>query len=91
MKLSELADVVLDDGSADANPGIIVAGLSIPVGPTSTVVSAALLHEVVAGAIARLAARGLEAPVLRPTSEEGGRQHNERLRDRYRGRVRPVP
>lgn len=91
MKLSELADVVLDDGSADANPGVSVAGLGVPIGPTSTVVSAALLHEVVAGAIARLAARGLEAPVLRPNSEEGGRQHNERLRDRYRGRVRPVP
>jgi uncharacterized phosphosugar-binding protein len=90
-RLSALADVVLDDGAAETDPGISVAGLGICVGPTSTVVAAALLHEIVVDAVRRLAARGLEPPVLRPNSEEGGRQHNQRLRDRYRGRVRMVP
>jgi uncharacterized phosphosugar-binding protein len=91
MKLSQLADTVLDDGAAGADPGIAVPGLAELVGPTSTLVAAALLHEVVVSAVGHLAERGLTAPVLRPNSVEGGRQHNERLQDRYRGRIRVVP
>ncbi len=91
LKLSQLADVVLDDGAADADPGIDVNGMTERVGPTSTIVAAALLHEIVVDAVSRLAARGLEVPVLMPNSAEGGRQHNARLRDRYRGRLRMVP
>jgi uncharacterized phosphosugar-binding protein len=91
LKLSQLADVVLDDGAADADPGIAIAGLAERLGPTSTIVAAALLHEIVVEAVSRLTARGLEPPVLRPNSAEGGRQHNQRLRDRYRGRIRAVP
>jgi uncharacterized phosphosugar-binding protein len=91
LKLSQLADVVLDDGAADADPGITVAGLDERLGPTSTLVAAALLHEIVVGAVGRLAARGVQAPVLRPNSAEGGRRHNQVLRDRYRGRIRVVP
>ncbi len=91
MKLSQLADVVLDDGAAAADPGIAVAGLDERLGPTSTIVAAALLHEIVVLAVEHLAERGVRAPVLLPNSMEGGRQHNERLRDRYRDRVRPVP
>jgi uncharacterized phosphosugar-binding protein len=90
-RLFELADVVLDDGAAEEDPGISVAGLDVNVGPTSTVVAAALLQEIVVEAVAGLASRGLEAWVLRPNSESGGREHNERLRNRYRGRVRRVP
>jgi hypothetical protein len=41
--------------------------------------------------VSHLAARGLEVPVLMPNSADGGRQHNARIRDRYRGRVRIVP
>ena len=91
MKLSQLADVVLDDGAAGADPGIEVDGLAERVGPTSTLVAAALLHEVVVDAVGRLAARGYVAPVWRPNSAEGGTLHNELLADRFRGRIRIVP
>jgi uncharacterized phosphosugar-binding protein len=91
LKLSQLADVVLDDGAADVDPGISVHGMAARVGPTSTIVAGALLHEIVVDAVSRLAARGLEVPVIMPNSADGGPQHNARLRDRYRGRVRIVP
>ncbi len=91
MKLSQLADVVLDDGAADADPGIELPGLTERLGPTSTLVSAALLHEIVVDALARLAALGVNAPILRPNSAEGGRQHNQQLAARYRDRIRIVP
>jgi uncharacterized phosphosugar-binding protein len=91
MKLSQLADVVLDDGAAGADPGIEVSGLDECIGPTSTIVAAALLHEIVVQAVEQLTARGVKAPVLLPNSAEGGRQHNEQLRNRYRDRIRLVP
>ncbi len=91
MKLSQLADVVLDDGAADADPGIEVPGVPERLGPTSTLVAAALLHEIVVDAVGRLAARGVTAPILRPNSMDGGRQHNQQLAARYRDRIRIVP
>jgi uncharacterized phosphosugar-binding protein len=113
LKLHQLADVVLDDGTADeapalparSTPDVSTAGAdgtrragatTVDTAPdacaaqTSTIVAAALLHEMVADAVARLAARGVQAPVLKPNSAAGGREHNQRLRDRYRGRVRVV-
>jgi uncharacterized phosphosugar-binding protein len=90
-RLWELADVVLDDGAPDEDTGIGGRVTAPWAAPTSTVVATALLHEVVAEAIGRLAARGVEVPVLRSNSDAGGRQHNDRLRDLYRARVRLVP
>jgi uncharacterized phosphosugar-binding protein len=90
-RLWELADVVLDDGAPDEDPGTDGHGPAAWAAPTSTVVATALLHEVVAEAIGRMAAKGVEAPVLRANSDIGGRQHNDRLRDLYRARVRLVP
>jgi uncharacterized phosphosugar-binding protein len=91
LKLYELADVVLDDGAAGPDPGISLPGLAEMVGPTSTVVATALLQELVVEAVAGLTARGVEAPIYRPNSQQGGRVHNERLRSRYRRRVHSVP
>jgi uncharacterized phosphosugar-binding protein len=91
LKLYELGDVVLDDGAIGPDPGINLPGVDEYVGPTSTVVATALLQEAVVEAVAGLAARGIEAPVFRPNSQQGGREHNERLRARYRRRIRNVP
>lgn len=88
-KLFELADVVLDNGGVGADLAIRVG--EVGVGATSTVVAAALLHEVIVEAVFALAARGIEPPVYRANSEEGGREHNARIRERYRGRLKTVP
>jgi uncharacterized phosphosugar-binding protein len=89
-KLHDFADVILDDGGTEGGSDASRDGLDECTGPTSTIVAAALLHQIVADAVVRLGARGVKAPVLRPNSAEGGREHNERLRDRYTGRVRIV-
>ncbi len=88
-KLSELGDFVLDTGGVGADVAIRVG--AVGVGATSTLVAAALLHEVIVEAVFALAARGIELPVYRANSEEGGREHNARLRDRYRGRLKTIP
>lgn len=89
--LCEVADVVLDNGAIGADASVHVPGFDIGLGPTSTVIAEALLHEVVVGAIAALVARGLEAPVLRPNAERDGRAHNALVLDRYRSRLQRVP
>jgi uncharacterized phosphosugar-binding protein len=88
-KLFEFADIVLDNGGVTADVAVRV-GL-VGVGATSTVVAAALLHEVVVEAVFALAAREIELPVYRANSEDGGPEHNARLRERYRGRLHRVP
>jgi len=91
LKLYELADVVLDNGVEGRDGAVRVGDLDRGLGPTSTVVAAALLHQVVVSAVARLVARGIEPPVLRANAESGGREHNSELLDRYRGRLQRVP
>jgi len=87
-RLYELADIVLDNGSAGADVAIRVG--SVGVGATSTLVASALIHETIVEAVYILAARGIELPVYRANSEDGGREHNARLRERYRGRLNTV-
>jgi uncharacterized phosphosugar-binding protein len=88
-RLFELGDIVLDNGGVGADVAIRVG--IVGVGATSTLVAAALLHEVIVEAVFALAARGIELPVYRANSEEGGRENNARLRERYRGRLKTVP
>lgn len=90
LRLCELADVVLDTGVPGWDASIRVAGFDGGLGPVSTVIAEALLHEVVVDAITRLVARGLEPPVLRRNAERGGRDHNADVLRRYRGRLLPV-
>ncbi|MGD0019781.1 MAG: sugar isomerase domain-containing protein [Candidatus Limnocylindrales bacterium] len=88
-RLCELGDVVLDNGGIGPDEALRVG--SVGVGATSTLVAAALLYEVIVEAVVALAARGIEAPVYRANAEEGGREHNARLRERYHGRLKTVP
>lgn len=90
-RLFELADAVLDNGGRGADASLHVAGFEGGLGPTSTIVAEALLHEVVVSAVAGLAARGVVAPVLLANAEHGGRAHNRELLGRYRGRLERVP
>lgn len=88
-RLCELGDVILDNASLGLDPAVRVG--STAVGATSTLVASALLHEVLVEAVIALDARGIEAPVYRANSEEGGSEHNARLRKPYLGRLTPVP
>ena len=91
LKLYQVADAVLDNGAAGGDAAVHVADLDLGLGPTSTVVAAALLHEVIVSAVAGLVGRGVEPPVLRAHADRGGREHNAELLDRYRGRLQRVP
>jgi uncharacterized phosphosugar-binding protein len=57
-KLPEIADYVLDNGGCFGDAALDIAGIAERMGPTSTIVGAALIHAVWAEVGERLVARG---------------------------------
>lgn len=90
-RLFEVADIVLDTCSPRGDAALTIPGVAAAVGPTSTVVGAALLNAVIVGAVAELARRGLEAPVFASQNVEGTDAYNAALTARYRNRIRSLP
>lgn len=89
-RLLDLADVVLDTRGAAGDAAVHIAGAPADVGPTSTVVGAALLNAVMAEAVAELVRRGVPPPLLVSQNTDNFAEHNEALRRRYAGRIRSV-
>ena len=75
-RLHELADVVLDNGGVVGDAAIAVDGFERKVGPTSTVLGAAILNAVVAEAVQLLVNRGIEPDVYTSSNTEGGDEAN---------------
>jgi uncharacterized phosphosugar-binding protein len=89
-RLLDLGDVVLDTCGAPGDAAVHIDGSPADVGPTSTVVGAALLNAVMVEAIAELVRRGIPPPVLVSQNTDNFAEHNEALRQRYAGRIRSV-
>lgn len=71
-RVHELADVVIDNGGIVGDAAIDVDGFDRKVGPTSTVVGAAILGAVVAEAVQILVERGVSPEVYTSSNLEGG-------------------
>jgi uncharacterized phosphosugar-binding protein len=80
-RLHELADVVIDNGGAVGDAAVAIEGLATQVGPTSTVVGAAILDALVAEVVERLVARGIAPEVYASSNVAGGDAANDRYRD----------
>ena len=78
-RVHELADVVLDNGGEAGDAAIQIAGLDRRVGPTSTVVGAALINAVVCEAVQILVERGAPTDILVSSNVEGGDAANAAL------------
>jgi uncharacterized phosphosugar-binding protein len=81
-RLHELADVVIDNGGRVGDAAVEIAGFDRRVGPTSTVVGAAILEAVVAEAVEQLVARGVTPDVFTSSNVEGGDAANEAYLER---------
>ena len=77
--LQAIADIVIDNGGAVGDAAIEIEGFDRNVGPTSTVVGAAILDAVVAEAVERLVARGIHPDVFVSANVEGGDSANAGL------------
>jgi uncharacterized phosphosugar-binding protein len=85
-KLHEIADHVLDNGGVPGDAAIEISP-GVRVGPTSTLTGALLLNQLQLAAIEWLRDHGHEPPVFLSQNLPGGEAHNDRLLERYRGRI----
>ncbi len=70
-RLEEVADIVLDNGGAIGDAALRLEGVTHPVGPTSTIAGAAVLHAVFIGAMEKLVADGRPVVNLPSGNVEG--------------------
>lgn len=89
-RLLDVADVVLDTCGDVGDAEIRLEGVSATVGPSSTVIGAALLNAVIVEAVSELSRRGIDAPVFASQNVDGTDAHNAALNARYRGRIRAL-
>lgn len=78
-RLHELADIVLDNHGLTGDASVEIAGMATRVGPTSTVIGAALINAVMVEAVAVMADRGTPPEVYLSSNLAGGDDVNERL------------
>jgi uncharacterized phosphosugar-binding protein len=80
--LQDIADVVIDNGGAVGDAAVDIEGFDRKVGPTSTVVGAAIINAIVVEAVERLVARGIQPEVFVSSNVAGGDEANLGLLDR---------
>jgi uncharacterized phosphosugar-binding protein len=86
-RLFEVADLVLDDHAPVGDALVELPGMAQRVGPSSTVVGAAMLNAVIVRAAELLLQATGDAPVLISANLDGGEAHNQRWLEHYRGRL----
>lgn len=87
-RLSEIADLSLDNGVPLGDACVYPGGGTVAAGPVSTLLSAMLVNCIVVQVAENLEQLGIEAPVYRSGNVEGGAEQNVRLIEAYRERVR---
>ncbi|GAA1630223.1 sugar isomerase domain-containing protein [Catellatospora bangladeshensis] len=84
-RLSEIADVVLDNGAPYGD--VIMPNQS---GAVSSVTAAVLAQMVVTEVVRRLEEAGQTPPIYLSANIAGGYEHNQQLEARYAGRIRRI-
>jgi uncharacterized phosphosugar-binding protein len=77
--LHDLADVVIDNGGSVGDAAVRIEALATAVGPTSTVVGAAIVNALVAETVERLVRAGLAPDVFTSANVTGGDALNARI------------
>lgn len=90
-KLYEVADLVLDTGGQRGDAVVPLEGVDWRVGPTSTLVSVAVLNAVVAQTAQNLLDRGIIPPALISANVAEGDEHNRLVGERYWRRLTSFP
>ncbi|MGD6959147.1 SIS domain-containing protein [Rossellomorea aquimaris] len=85
--LSEVVDLAIDNHSVVGDAVLTDPRVSVPFSPSSTVIGAAVLNSVMAGAIENMVIDGFEPPIFLSGNVDGADDHNEGLIEKYRKRI----
>jgi uncharacterized phosphosugar-binding protein len=87
LKLTDLADVVLDNGAPYGDASMPLPGGGA-VGAVSSITAALLAQQLVAEVVTRLLEAGIMPPLYLSDNVPGGRERNAALEAQYAGRIR---
>ena len=87
-RLFELTDLVLDNGGEYGDASLPIAGRTIRMGPTSTVVGVFILNTLLAEAVNLLALRGIDIDVYKSANMQGAEQEAEAMIAKWRPRIK---
>lgn len=87
-KLYEIADVVIDNGGSIGDASVTIG--ESQVGPTSTVVGAAVMQAIVCRVVELCRENGVEAEVFSSSNVDHGDAVNQKFIEAYRDRIRPL-
>ena len=82
-RLFESCDLVIDNKGEVGDASVSVPGLPERIGPTSTVVGAAIINAVVIDAVEKMVADGFVPPVFLSANLDGGDEHNAKIFEEY--------
>jgi uncharacterized phosphosugar-binding protein len=75
--------VVIDNCGESGDASVSIEGLPEKIGPTSTVVGAALINAMVIEIVEQLLKKGIVPPVFLSANLNGGDEHNARIFEEY--------
>ena len=87
LRLDEVVDLAIDDGTPIGDAAVHLPGFEAAVGPVSTILGAVVLHAIMVEGCRILLERGIEPPTFTSSNVDGGDVHNQALLERYAGRV----
>lgn len=87
-KLTDFADIILDNGVCHGDAAVEVGDSGVRVGPVSTISACTILQAVMVQAAELLWERGAELPVYVSGNLPSGMERNAGLIERYRSRIR---
>lgn len=91
-RLFEIADLVLDNGCPPGDALVKLEGLPPPVGASTGVIGALILHAIVVQAVKNLLERGITPPVFFSGNLEGAQEYNEQVlqvvREKFKEQMR---
>lgn len=86
-RLYESADLVIDNCGDFEDGTITMEGFDQRIGPTSTVVGAAIANAIVVETADILLSRGIQPPIYRSANVDGGDKFNKALVENYKDRI----
>ena len=87
LNLYQVADLVLDNCGCLGDAALVLPGAAVRVGPTSTVIGAAVLNAMICEAVELIVAEGKVAPVFVSANLDEGDAFNENVLNSYKEHI----
>lgn len=84
-KISDIADVSIDNHAPKGDAGYYIDNFSIPVGGTSNFTGIGIAQAFITTVVSNLLQMGIEPPVFRSSNVDGADEYNNQLFEKYYG------